>query len=166
MSVLAEIRQAWCPTCRTVDTVDVRWRCGWCGTVTLGSLNRRGGRESNLFSVPQLRVLHDRYARGESLGVLAAEQHTGRDTLRQNFWHLGLPTRTLAVSNVLVAPQRPVSRWWRGDNQQWRRDISDAAIKAAHERTKSMRLAGLELGCSQSTVCRRLAAMRARSAAA
>lgn len=149
--------EAWCPTCHLVDHADDDWRCLWCGTVTLGSLNPLETRESRTLTITQLLAAHERYARGESLQALARSLYTGRDTLKQNFWAAGLPTRTPAASNALEAPRRRVTRQHGPQNAAYRRDLDDQAIANAYRRHKSLRLTALEFGCGIATVHRRLA---------
>lgn len=149
-------RHAFCPTCATVDHVDDHWRCLWCGTTTLTTISRIDARESRILTRSQLLEAHDRYARGESLTALSAAYYTGRDTLKQNFWHAGLPTRSMACSNILEAPRRRVVSHPGERNGAYRRDITDADVQRAYTTLGSLRAAADHLGCGIATVHRRL----------
>lgn len=148
--------RAFCPTCILVDAVDDAWRCLWCGTVTLATLKPDEGRESRTVSISRLRALHERYALGESLASLARDSYTGRDTLKENFWAAGLPTRTMAASNALEGPRRRVVRHLGERNGAYRSDLCDHAVLDAYRRLKSLRAAADHLGCGIATVHRRL----------
>lgn len=150
------MRRAFCPSCNLVDYIDASYVCLWCGAVTLAVLRPADGRASRTLTVPQLRGLHERYAAGASLVALARESYTGRDTLKQNFWAAGLPTRSMAASNVLEAPRRTISRLHGEQNAAYRSDVCDQAVLTAYRRLKSLRATADHLGCGIATVHRRL----------
>lgn len=136
---------------------DSRWRCIWCGEVTLSVVNARLARRSRCHSEAELRALHSRYAEGEPVGDLARIARTPRDSLLRYWWGLGLPTRSVASANALCAPRKRKSRALGAQNPAYRCDLADDAIIAAYAATRSMARTALALGCSLSTVSRRIA---------
>lgn len=148
--------KAWCPQCRHPEYVNTAWRCLWCGVVTLGMLNEAEAKESRTLTPTQIREAHERYALGEPFRPLARAYFTGRDTLRQNFWHAGLPTRTVKAANTLAAPRKRHAVRHAEDNPAYRHDLADAAVVEAYERLGSLALAARDLGCGIGTVHRRL----------
>lgn len=148
--------KAFCATCREIDYVDARYRCLWCGEVTLKARARPGQPHPGSISVRALREAHRLHAHGATLLEAATAVEHGYVSARilaqrlpAAFAGLGLPYRSIRdAQRVRYARTPQVVKYPH---------VTRETALAAVARHFTLQKAAESLGCSRKTVARRLA---------
>lgn len=149
-------RKAWCPACDLVDHVDARWRCLWCGTVTLKRTAQP--RESRGVWASLLIEAHTAHAQGATMREAAeliqdragyTDNRLLRGQLPEWWAGLGLPCRSHGDAQRL--------RYIREPRRHERPDVTpETAIRALRlHGTRAAAAASLRV--SRKTLRKRLA---------